>query len=218
MSLLERLGRGHLSDATLARLWTDEHEIGSAPHPHLDACAPCRARYDALARWIDGVGDTLRDEADALLKPERLGAQQAQIVRRLEAIDRPARVLAFPNAARAVISGHSHRPSIEMRDGILYLNPGSAGPRRFNELRGDVAGISGKVLSARLRRLSPCPSLQTTELIDDAFMRLVSHRGVDWEGRGEFFRVAHGVIRRILCDQVRSSIQRRRSSLNSTRA
>jgi len=31
----------------------------------------------------------------------------------------------------AVISGHSHRPSSEHRDGVLYLNPGSAGPRRF---------------------------------------------------------------------------------------
>ncbi len=32
----------------------------------------------------------------------------------------------------AVISGHSHRPLIEWRKGILYLNPGSAGPRRFS--------------------------------------------------------------------------------------
>jgi putative phosphoesterase len=31
----------------------------------------------------------------------------------------------------AVLFGHSHRPSIETRDGVLYLNPGSAGPRRF---------------------------------------------------------------------------------------
>ena len=31
----------------------------------------------------------------------------------------------------AVVSGHSHRPSVEFRGGILYLNPGSAGPRRF---------------------------------------------------------------------------------------
>jgi uncharacterized protein len=30
-----------------------------------------------------------------------------------------------------VISGHSHRASIEMGDGVLYLNPGSTGPRRF---------------------------------------------------------------------------------------
>lgn len=32
---------------------------------------------------------------------------------------------------RIVVSGHSHRPVLETRDGILYLNPGSAGPRRF---------------------------------------------------------------------------------------
>jgi putative phosphoesterase len=31
-----------------------------------------------------------------------------------------------------VVSGHSHRPRIETIDGVLYLNPGSAGPRRFN--------------------------------------------------------------------------------------
>jgi predicted phosphodiesterase len=39
-----------------------------------------------------------------------------------------------PGAAgyAAVIHGHSHRPLIERRRGVLYLNPGSAGPRRFN--------------------------------------------------------------------------------------
>jgi putative phosphoesterase len=38
-----------------------------------------------------------------------------------------------PGAAgfRIVISGHSHRPRIEEREGVLYVNPGSAGPRRF---------------------------------------------------------------------------------------
>ena len=32
---------------------------------------------------------------------------------------------------RVVVSGHSHKPSRTERDGVLYLNPGSAGPRRF---------------------------------------------------------------------------------------
>src|ERR1700734_1134912 len=38
-----------------------------------------------------------------------------------------------PKAAgfAAVISGHTHVPKQEMRDGVLYFNPGSAGPRRF---------------------------------------------------------------------------------------
>jgi uncharacterized protein len=31
-----------------------------------------------------------------------------------------------------VVSGHSHRPRVETINGVLYLNPGSAGPRRFN--------------------------------------------------------------------------------------
>jgi putative phosphoesterase len=33
--------------------------------------------------------------------------------------------------ASVIVSGHSHRPAIEWRDEVLYLNPGSAGPRRF---------------------------------------------------------------------------------------
>jgi predicted phosphodiesterase len=37
-----------------------------------------------------------------------------------------------PVGYAAVVYGHSHRPSIEMREGVLFLNPGSAGPRRFN--------------------------------------------------------------------------------------
>jgi putative phosphoesterase len=31
-----------------------------------------------------------------------------------------------------VVSGHSHKPSKQERDGVLYVNPGSAGPHRFN--------------------------------------------------------------------------------------
>lgn len=31
-----------------------------------------------------------------------------------------------------VVSGHSHRPSRSLREGVLYLNPGSAGPKRFD--------------------------------------------------------------------------------------
>jgi putative phosphoesterase len=31
-----------------------------------------------------------------------------------------------------IVAGHSHRPRNELRDGVLWFNPGSAGPRRFN--------------------------------------------------------------------------------------
>ena len=36
-----------------------------------------------------------------------------------------------PAGIAAIVFGHSHKPSIKMRAGVLYLNPGSAGPRRF---------------------------------------------------------------------------------------
>lgn len=38
-----------------------------------------------------------------------------------------------PKAAgvSVVISGHSHKPAVEQREGVLFINPGSAGPRRF---------------------------------------------------------------------------------------
>ncbi len=37
-----------------------------------------------------------------------------------------------PAGSRVLIYGHSHRPLVEWQDGVLHLNPGSAGPRRFN--------------------------------------------------------------------------------------
>ena len=55
----------------------------------------------------------------------------------------------------AVISGHSHKPSIETKNGVLYLNPGSAGPRRF-KLPISVATVEvhGRELRAELIELS----------------------------------------------------------------
>ena len=55
---------------------------------------------------------------------------------------------------RVVVSGHSHKPRVEERDGVLYVNPGSAGPRRFTlpiavgELR-----ISGETVKAQIHEL-----------------------------------------------------------------
>jgi hypothetical protein len=108
VSLLERLGRGHLTDRDFASLWVASESAAGTAHPHLDACAACRARYDAFERWLAGVGDELRFEADEAFPADRLAAQQAQIARRLETLERPARVIVFPKAARAVISGNSH--------------------------------------------------------------------------------------------------------------
>jgi uncharacterized protein len=61
-----------------------------------------------------------------------------------------------PNGAgvRVVVSGHSHKPVIEHRDGVVFVNPGSAGPRRF-KLPISVAElvVAGGSVSARLVEL-----------------------------------------------------------------
>jgi len=62
-----------------------------------------------------------------------------------------------PTAAgfQVVVSGHSHKPSVEERKGVLYVNPGSAGPRRF-KLPISVARltVSGETVSAEVVELS----------------------------------------------------------------
>jgi len=65
------------------------------------------------------------------------------------------KALDFDPAARgiaAVISGHSHQPGTETRGGVLYVNPGSAGPRRFRlpvslaRLQIDADGLRAEIL------------------------------------------------------------------------
>ena len=96
MSILNRL-TGHLDDAALAAIWT-RTSAGptTAADAHLDGCAECRVRFDAFASWMQEIASDARLEADAAFPAERLAAQQAQILRRLEASERPARVIAFP--------------------------------------------------------------------------------------------------------------------------
>jgi len=55
---------------------------------------------------------------------------------------------------QVVVSGHSHKPSVKERDGVLYVNPGSSGPRRF-KLPVAVAElmVSGNSVRARIVEL-----------------------------------------------------------------
>ncbi len=68
--------------------------------------------------WADDIPEhlTLRFSATSLYVLHDL--KQLAIDPKAEGID-------------VVIAGHSHKPLHEERDGVLYLNPGSAGPRRF---------------------------------------------------------------------------------------
>jgi uncharacterized protein len=56
-----------------------------------------------------------------------LGGLHIYIIHDVNALDLNPKAAGFA----VVISGHSHQPKQETKDGVLYFNPGSAGPRRF---------------------------------------------------------------------------------------
>jgi putative phosphoesterase len=57
----------------------------------------------------------------------RVGKLRLYVIHNLAEIDIDPRT----QGIRVVVSGHSHKPLIEERDGVLFVNPGSAGRRRF---------------------------------------------------------------------------------------
>jgi putative phosphoesterase len=68
--------------------------------------------------WADGLPRTAEIEADGVW---------IHMLHAREDLDLRPEAAGFG----VVVHGHSHRPSIERSNGVLYLNPGSAGPRRF---------------------------------------------------------------------------------------
>src|SRR5947209_2388180 len=66
-------------------------------------------------------------EALPLIDVVPIGDVSLYLLHDLHELDLEPRAAGFA----AVISGHSHQPRMDEKDGVLYLNPGSAGPRRF---------------------------------------------------------------------------------------
>jgi len=132
--------QGHLSERALV----DAIVAGERPQ-HLDRCDICAERAVALARWMDELQADAADTADDIFTPERLQAQQQQVMRRLEQLDQPARVIAFPAASRADLNGSSGR-----RVAASWVAVAAAA--------GLVIGVIGGQASARLSRpVAPAP-------------------------------------------------------------
>jgi putative phosphoesterase len=69
-------------------------------------------------RWAAAIPET---------EVVEIGGVSLYVVHDLHELDLDPRAAGFA----AVIAGHSHQPRLAECDGVLYLNPGSAGPRRF---------------------------------------------------------------------------------------
>jgi len=68
--------------------------------------------------WADALPETAVAEAGSVL---------LYVLHDVQALDLDPATAGF----QVVVSGHSHQPGKFERDGVLYINPGSAGPRRF---------------------------------------------------------------------------------------
>lgn len=87
-----------------------------------------RLRRLAPVHAVRGNND--RDEwarALPLTEVVEIGSHHVYVLHDLAELDIDPAAAGFA----AVITGHSHKPLAETREGVLYLNPGSAGPRRF---------------------------------------------------------------------------------------
>lgn len=107
-----------------------------------------------IARVVAVRGNNDKGEwADSLSGWEvvEVGSVSIYMLHNLQEID----ISPGPAGFQVVVSGHSHQPSVEEKRGVLYVNPGSAGPRRFT-LPVSVAQIqiAGQSVKAKLIELS----------------------------------------------------------------
>jgi RNA polymerase sigma-70 factor (ECF subfamily) len=72
----------------------------------------------------------------------------------------------------------------------------------YSELRRQAAGF--------LRRERPNHTLQTTDLVHEAYLKLVDQKHVDWKCRGHFFAIAATAMRRILVDHAKKKHRAKR--------
>lgn len=67
-----------------------------------------------------------------------------------------------------------------------------------------------RVAHGLLRKESPDRTLQTTALLNEAYLRLVDQKRVDWKGRSHFLAIGAQAMRRVLVDHARSRLRQKR--------
>ena len=143
MRLIDLVFRqGHLSERAIV----DAVTTGTRPL-HLDRCDICAERAVELARFLDNVKTDAVELSDSVFTTERLAAGQHQILRRLEQLDHPARVISFPAASRSESRGGGRRV------GISWVGVAAAA--------GLVIGLVGGQVSARLTQHAPAAPTAT---------------------------------------------------------
>jgi RNA polymerase sigma factor (TIGR02999 family) len=92
----------------------------------------------------------------------------------------------------------------------LLIDWGSGDQAALDELIPLVYDELRRMAARYMRRESPGHTLQTSALINEAYLRLVDQRNVKWQNRAHFFGVAAQLMRRILVDHARSRSRTKR--------
>lgn len=178
------IGRGHhLNDDRLVECYFAGH-AGDPIEPgvadHLIGCADCQARALELTEFLNGVradGDAAADEVFTL---ERLRQQHDHIMRRIEHLNHPARVLSFPSRVTRRISSGARRvtPRWLAAAAAAGLFVGAVGGRVIPGTQRPLAGVhvgGGRVAPPRVTPTAagqttlPAPIIEAFD--DDAFLK-----------------------------------------------
>mgnify|MGYP006195741589 FL=1 len=145
----------HLSDDRLIEVWIDDAAT-AAEDAHLASCDACRARRARLERLFAEMSGAADAEADAAFPEERLAAQRARILHRVELDGRPARVIAFPSAPASEV-----RP-LRTRPAARWIAAAAAAGLAIGLLAGhlahDLPTGAPPARSAVIRPAAPAPS------------------------------------------------------------
>lgn len=137
--------QGHLSeDALTSAILSGEHPV------HLEHCDECSRRARELGLWLTDLRAEALAAADDAFPPEKLALQQSQIMRRLEQLDAPPRVIAFPAQAVGAPRTNSGR-----RVAPAWLGVAAAA--------GLVIGVIGGQVSARFAPEAGIAPVQTQQ-------------------------------------------------------
>ncbi|MEQ1909668.1 MAG: hypothetical protein ABMA15_12645 [Vicinamibacterales bacterium] len=175
---------GHVKDSRLFACYVDER-AGDPLDPrvadHLATCADCADRFQDLAAMMNELRESADAEAEAVFSPTHLEEQRQQILRRLEHVNRPARVISFPGRDAAADT----RPAGLMAPRwvaaaaaaglfIGFAAGGYLGPERLHRSRNSSFTQSAPP-AVSVQRVSSAPAIrvgaaQPEPADDDAFL------------------------------------------------
>ncbi len=140
---------------------------------HLEGCLLCARRYEAFAQQMTDLREDAAVEADEIFTPARLEAQRQAILRRLELVSHPARVIPFPahgTPSLSIFTGPQVRRWIAAAAAaglIMGLTLGRisdfAGQPRVREVQRTPAPVTQPVQTARPP--SALPSVSEDEIL-----------------------------------------------------